>query len=129
MIVARIAASFLSDRLPLRHLMEAASLLALISALALLLFPAASLFSLAALGFAMGPIWPAAVRMAAAALRSDALTASVLAAGGLGAAAGPLLGSLFLAGGRAPCYFPAILGLCLSVAAIIMIASRPRRRK
>ncbi|MGA2547468.1 MAG: MFS transporter [Rectinemataceae bacterium] len=128
MIAGRVAVAFLPDRLTLRPAITASAILATGAALAVLLFPGSSLISLAIMGFAMGPIWPITVRMAAAALRSGSLTASVIATGGLGAAAGPLLGSMLLAGGLAHIYFHVVTILCLSVAAIISIALTPKRK-
>jgi fucose permease len=128
MIAGRVAVAFLPDRLTLRPAITASAILATGAALAALLIPGSSLISLAILGFAMGPIWPITVRMAAATLRSGSLTASVIATGGLGAAAGPLLGSMLLAGGLAYIYFHVVTILCLSVAAITLIALTPRRK-
>lgn len=128
MIAGRIAVAFLPDRLTLRPAITASAILATGAAIAVLLVPGYSLISLAVLGFAMGPIWPIAVRMAAATLRSGSLTASVIATGGLGAAVGPLLGSMLFAGGLAHIYFHVVIILCLSVAAIVSIALTPKRK-
>jgi fucose permease len=127
MIAGRMAVTLLPDRLTLRPALIVSSLLAVMAAFTVFMFPGSSLIPLAVLGFAMGPIWPITVRMAAATLRSDSLTASVIAVGGLGAAAGPLFGSLLLAWGLAHLYFPALALFCLAVAAMIMVASVPRK--
>ena len=127
MIAGRMAVTILPDRLTLRPALMVSSLLAALAALAVFLFPGSSILPLAALGFAMGPVWPITVRIAAATLRSDSQTASVIAVGGLGAAAGPLFGSLLLAWGFAHLYFPALALFCLAVAAIVMLASLPRK--
>lgn len=128
MMAGRLAIPLLPDRLTLHPALAGSSLLAAAAALVLLLFPASSLLSLSVLGFAMGPIWPVAVRMAAERLRSPSLTASVIASGGLGAVAGPLFGSLLLAGGLARLYFPLIIALCILVASVVAISLSPRRR-
>jgi fucose permease len=128
MIAGRVAIIFLPDRLTLRPAIRASAFLGVCAALAVLAFPGSSLIFLAVLGFAMGPIWPIGVKMASAALRSDSRTASVIATGGLGAATGPLLGSMLLAKGLAPTYFHVVAILCMSVTAIISIALTPRGR-
>ena len=128
MIFGRIAIVVLPNRLTLWPALTVSSLSAVAASIALPLFPDSSRLLLFAFGFMMGPIWPIVVRIAIATLRSDALATSVLAAGGLGAAAGPFLGSVLLAGGFAHVYFQVVIGIVVVVASLVIFALVKRRR-
>jgi fucose permease len=127
MIAGRFFIAFLPDRLTLGPALAASSLLAAAAALCLHAFPSLLRPALCLFGFAMGPIWPVAIRIAAARLESQPLTAAVIAVGGLGAALGPMIGSALLAADRAVLYFPLIAGLACALALIIFVNGARRR--
>ncbi|MFZ4614942.1 MAG: MFS transporter [Rectinemataceae bacterium] len=119
MIAGRAAVVFLPDRLTLRPTLVVSSILAALAAIVLLAAPHIYLPALMLLGMAMGPVWPVTVKMAAAELQRPSLISSVIAIGGLGAALGPLIGSLLLAKGFAGYYFGILSSIFFCVAVII----------
>jgi Fucose permease len=78
--------------------------------------------ALAALGVCMGPIWPVAVKIASVAFGSASRAGFVIAAGGLGAAIGPLVGSLLVAEGLSRYYFIILSALCILMPCIVAAA-------
>ncbi len=120
MILGRLSILILPDNWGLSPALAACSILA--AASTLLLSAGGPIFGLGLLGFFMGPIWPIAVKIASSTLRSESLTAAVIAAGGLGAAIGPLLGSVLVGGGLARSYFMVLSTLSLIVPGIVPVA-------
>jgi len=126
MVAGRMAIVFLPDRLTLRPALVLSSSLASLAAAILVAVPALSLPAFVLLGVAMGPIWPVVVGVAASELRAQSQLSSVIAVGGLGAAMGPFIGSLFLKEGLSRYYFSALAAMFLCVVAI-MVAGAVRK--
>jgi fucose permease len=120
MVLGRLAIVVLPKRLGMAPALVAGSVAGALCAL--LLGVGGQGATLVAFGFCMGPIWPVTVKVASAALGSASRAGAVIATGGLGAAIGPLVGSLLVGEGLTRYYFCVLSALCILVPCIVAAA-------
>jgi fucose permease len=126
MILGRLATAALPRRWGMIPALAAGSAAAALCAL--LLGAGGRGAALAAFGFCMGPIWPVTVKVASVALGSASRAGAVIATGGLGAAIGPLVGSLLVGEGLSRYYFAVLSALCILLPCIAAAALSAGRK-